>query len=439
MKQIMCHLVRCGIVAFSIASSSLYAAGYKLEFQSPSFLADAGEAAAINDAGTNWYNSAGLVYLPQQAVFSAIDVYAPTTFTGTVTGGSVFGPTFAFNSSGSASSHPNNVLPAMHYSYPFKERFAVGVSIVPAWGFTEDYGEHSILRYDLTRVYTRTLDVAPSLAWKIDHQWSIGAGPDMHYFYVSSKSHVFTEGAPPGFATPGDSITRFSANNWGYGGHVGVLYRFNDSTRIGLNYRTQMMMNLDGFSDFELNGVGSFESRSFKLHVALPPTTTLSVYHEVTPCIALLGTLAYDQWNVLRNYHAKNYIQPPTPGNPTGILPDVVQPQNMSNTIDVSIGSHYKLTEKWLLRGSIKYEPTPTNDQYRDVNFPDGVKLGFQIGSRYQYNKKIAVDLIYGHVFVRSTHINGVSPQQIFPNTVVANGHNNTSVDLLGAQIVWNI
>ncbi len=428
MKQLIYQFVKYGTLSLMIASSNLYAAGYKLEFQSASYLADAGEAAAINDAGTNWYNSAGLVYLPHQVVYSAIDLYAPTTFSGSVIGPSGF-PGVNYTASGSASSHPNSILPAIHYTYPFQDRFAVGISVVPAWGFLEDYGDHSIVRYDLTRVYTKTIDIAPSIAWKINDQWSIGAGPDAHYFSVESKSHVFTE--PLG--TPGDSIARFSANNWGYGGHIGLLYRMDEATRIGLNYRSQIIMQLKGYSDFTLNGVGLFDASNFKLRIPLPPTTTLSIYHAINPCFALLGTLAYDQWSVLNTYHANNYRQP------TGTIPTVLQPQDMKNTIDISIGAHYKLNHDWLLRGSIKYEPTPTSNQYRDINFPDGDKLGFQIGSRYQMTKKLALDLIYGHVFIRTTSIHGVYPQQVFPNTVAANGHSRTSVDLLGAQLVWNI
>jgi long-chain fatty acid transport protein len=372
--------------------------------------------------------------LPQQAVYSAIDVYAPTTFTGSVTGASAFGPAFDFHATGSASSHPNSVLPAIHYTRPLSDAVSFGISIVPAWGFTENYGEGSILRYDLTRVYTKTIDIAPSIAWKINDHWSVGAGPDFNYFSVESKAHVYTEGAPPPFATPNDSIARFSASTWGYGGHVGILFRYNDATRVGLNYRSQIVMPLDGYSDFALNGVTFFETSTFKLALPLPATTSLSAYHDFTSRVAVMGTLAYDQWSQLTNYHAQNYI------TPTGIIPNVVQQQNMHNTLDVSVGAHYRLDEIWLLRGSIKYEPTPTNNAYRDVNFPDGKKLGLQIGARYQMSKKIAIDMIYGHVFVQSASINGVYPTQIYPvRTVAASGHSTTSIDLLGAQVVWNI
>jgi long-subunit fatty acid transport protein len=111
----------------------------------------------------------------------------------------------------------------------------------------------------------------------------------------------------------------------------------------------------------------------------------------------------------------------------------------MHNTIDLSVGAHYKLNEQWLLRGSFKYEPTPTNGQFRDVNFPDGEKYGFQIGSRYHMSKQLALDLIYGHVFVKRSDIHAPYPQEVYPNQIAALGHTHTSIDLLGAQLVWNM
>jgi long-chain fatty acid transport protein len=437
-------LFRLSALGLLALSSQLYAAGYKLEFQSASVLADAGEAAVVEDAGTNWYNAAGLTYLPLQVVMSGIDVYAPTTFNGTVTAPSTlnqFGPPVSlfadnFVGEGKASSHPNSFLPAIHLSAPVCKNIALGLSVVPAWGFTEDYGEASLARYNITRIYTRTIDIAPSIAFQITPQWSLGIGPDAHYFSVQSKVRVRTEGTlAPLIGTPGDSSSRFTANDWAYGGHIGILFKYNEATRIGLNYRSRLNMHLTGDSSFTLDQGGFFETNTFKLPIGLPATTTLSAYHDMSPCWALMGTIAYDQWSSIQNYHARNYIQPPTPDNPSGILPNVNLPQHMHNTVDLSIGTHYKLNDKLMLRASFKYEPTPTLDSYRNLDFPDGVKYGINIGARYQVNCKVALDFIYGHVFLPSTHINDVNPV----SGALATGHNNTSIDLLGGQLVWNL
>lgn len=421
-------------------SSPIYASGYKMEFQSTSILAGNGEAAAVEDAGTNWYNSAGNVYLPQQAVFSAIDVYAPSVFTGTTTAPSLIPPQFggtSFSATGSASSHPNTILPAMHYVLPFKDRFALGFSVVPAWGFKEDYGNDSILRYDLVKVYTKTFDIAPSLSYKINENWSIGAGPDFNYFSVQSEAHVRTESlAAPVLGTFQDSIQRFTGKQWKTGWHAGVLYRFNeDKTRIGLNYRSKIIMDLDGSSAFALRNIHNFETDDFSLRVPIPANTTLSIYHDVTPRVALLATVAYDQWGVLNSYEAKNVILPPSvPGGAPSLIPVNLE-QNMHNAWNYSLGSHYKLNDKLMLRGSIKYEETPTDDNFRDVNFPDGPKLGFQIGSRYQMSQRVALDFVYGHVFVYQVPINYNNPVTF----ATSNGHQRTHIDLIGAQVVVNI
>src|SRR3990167_2345284 len=263
-----------GIIA--TLSTSVFASGYKLEFQSVSVLADAGDAAVVEDAGTNWYNSAGLVYLPQQLVGSAIDVYQHVTFRGTSIAPSAFGSSFI--GTGKATSHPNSILPAFHYALPLSDRFAFGLSALPAWGLKENYGVNSILRYDLIRIYTKTMDIAPSLAMKINEHWSVGAGPDFNYFALQSNNNSRTQ-----IATPSDSMSRVSADNWGYGAHAGILYRYSDTTRIGLNYRTRIVMDLKGYSSFTWYNNPFLETNQFRFRIPLPPTTSFSVYHDMTP------------------------------------------------------------------------------------------------------------------------------------------------------------
>ncbi len=422
-----------------ILSTQVNAAGYRLEFQSASVLADSGEAAVVEDAGTNFYNAAGLVYLPKQVVISAIEVYAPTRFSGNMNAPSPFGvlsPTFNYNVHGHASAHTTSVLPAYHFSLPLNDRFAVGFSMMPTWGFVEYYGGGAVTRYDLQRVYTKTLELSPSVAMKLTNELSLGFGPDFNYFSASSKNHVRTQGPVVFGGTIGDSIARFSGERWTVGGHVGALYSFTPQTRLGLSYRSRLNMYLRGHSTFTVADRGPFfETDDFKLRIPLPATTFLSFYHDVTPCWAMMGTIAFDQWAVLQNYHAKNIIQPPSASNPSGNIKDVVLQQKMHDTMDFSVGTHYKLNDRLLLRANFKYIQTPTISRYRDINFPDGDKYGFQIGGRYVFNPKFAMDLIYGHVFVSQVNIHNTNPV----THAVLSGRARTHIDLFGGQFVVNL
>jgi len=399
-----------------------HAAGYKLEFQSPSVLADGGGAAVVEDASTNWYNSAGLVDLPQQLSLSAIDVYSRTQFRGSATAPEL--GTTSYTASGTAHSRPNSILPAIHYSLPIQDRWALGLSIVPAWGLKENYGSNSMVRYSLTNISTKTIDIAPSAAMKLNNHWSIGLGPDFNYFYVQSQSHAYT----PLVTSTNDSIARYSADSWNTGWHAGVLYHLDDATRVGLNYRSKIVMHLHGESDFVLSGIAHYSANNFRVNIPLPPTASLSVYHDLSPKWALMGTVNYDQWSVIKDYYGYNY------STPLGNV-NVAVPQRFHNTFDWSIGTHYTLNEQWLLRGSFKFEPTPTVDNYRALSFPDTDKFGINVGARYQINKRMALDLIYAHVFTKTMAINDTNPS----SGANSSGHASTSIDLAGAQLVWDI
>jgi len=430
------------LTLLTILSSSALASGYKMEFQSASVLADAGEAAVVEDAGTNWYNSAGLVYLPHQFVGSVIDLITRTQFTGSVNAPNVVstavGPNFS--AQGSADSYQSKPLPALHYNLPFKEQFAFGISIVPAWGLSENYGQSSFVRYELTRIYTKTIDISPSIAFKLNDKWSFGAGPDFNYLSLQSRFNINSQSALLG--TTGDSISRVSGDDWNTGWHLGALFRPNECTRFGLNYRSKIVMHLTGSSGyFSFPATGLPENNSFTFHWVLPPTTTFSAYRDLNSRWALMGTIAYDQWNTLRNYNVQNYQT--VNATPAYVQVPVTLSQGFRNVFNYSAGAHFKVNEQWLLRGSVKYEPTPTGDLNRDINFPDANKLGVQIGGRYQFNQKLALDLIYGHVFTKTTPIRPTPAVNALTGTrltgVVINGHSTTSIDLVGAQIVWNI
>lgn len=429
-------------VAVSTLSLQAQASGYKVDFQSVSVIGGGGEAAVVEDAGTNWFNAAGNVLLPQQSVFSIIEAYVPTTFTGTVNAPSVFQPfigpsAFDYHATGRASSYPNVFLPAMHFVTPYKDRYAFGISVVPAWGLREDYGNDSVVRYNLIRVYTKTIDISPSLSMKLNNQWSVGLGPDAHYFSVASEQRVRTEGPPgtPFFGTPMDSTQRGTADKWRAGWHAGVLYQLSEKTRFGLSYRSKLIMHTKGYSDFTLNGSQNYESDDFEFRVPLPATYTLSGYTEVSDRWALTGTVACDQWSVLEAYTAENIISPPTSLGGQPVLQPTRLPQHMEDAWNFTVGTHYKWTDQWMLRSSFKYEQTPTVDHYRQVAFPDAPKYGFNFGSRYQMNKRMALDLVYLHVFMPEVEIHDVNPL----TNAVAEGHQRSHADAVGAQIVMNI
>ncbi len=409
-----------------------YASNYKLEFQSASTLADGGDAAVINDASTNWYNSAGIVYLPQQLVLSAIQGYNVAKFSGTAT---TPGQSFIYTQSGNATSYQSPLLPGLHYVKPINTRLSFGLTAAPAWGLGQNWGEStSIVRYNMTKLYTKSVDISPSLAWKINDKWSIGAGPDFNYFTLQFTSKGLLEPSISTIAPNNDAVSHISAQQWGFGGHVGVMFVPTETTRIGLNYRSKLSARLLGDSGLSVAGGYSFSNRQFQYYTLFPATTSLSLYHDLNQQWALMGTITYDQWGSLAYNKARNYQSIPLPSNPLGTV-NVADPLKYNNTFDYAVGTHYKYNNNWLLRGALRFLGSPTHTTTRNITAPDAPKLAAVIGGRYTINSQLACDLVYTHIFWKKTYIN---------NTNLVTGTNTdgsvtTSTDMAGAQLVWSI
>lgn len=427
-----------GILA--LLTTQVYAAGYKVEFQSASTFADAGDAAVVDDASTNWYNSAGLVLLPQQLVSSGTLAYAPTLFSGTAVAPNVLAsprvPIPPFIGSGRASSHTTVVLPSFHYAYPIDASWSLGFSAVPAWGLIENYGQHSLLRYTGYSIYSKSMDLEPSIAWRFNDNWSFGIGPDFHYFSSSTNFAINTMVGPLGFT---DSLEHYNGHDWAFGAHAGILFQWGPCIRVGLNYRSKLVERLEGDSGFDgqighLPPGANFTTHDFVFRVPLPPVTTLSGYWAVTPALALVGSVEYEQWDIVQNINATGIaaLSPVTLG---GVEVNTLLPQLYSNTWDFALGAKYAWSDEIMLRGSVKYLGTPTDNRVRTPLFPDAEKLGLQLGAHYQYNRYLGFDGAYGHAWFRTVPIHAENPL----TGAVSDGRVRTSADIFAAGIVWTL
>lgn len=429
-KRKLSSLICFGCIA--TLTSQAYAANYKLEFQSASTLADGGDAAVINDASTNWYNSAGIVFLPQQLVLGGIQAYNVAKFSGTAT---TPGVSYIYSQSGHAISYQSPFLPELHYVKPIGTRFGFGLTVAPTWGLGQEWGgDSSIVRYDMTRLYTRSIDISPSFAWKINDKWSVGAGPDFNYFTLQFTSKGLLEPSLASVSPANDSTSHITGEQWGFGGHAGILFVPNETTRIGLNYRSKLSVRLLGSSDLAIAGYSTFSNRQFQYYTIFPATTSLSIYHDLNSQWALMGTITYDQWGALNYNKARNYQSVPLPTNTSGRV-NVADPQNFSNTFDFAMGMHYKYNNNWLLRAALRYLDTPTHTTTRDITAPDAPKVAAVIGGRYTINSKLACDFVYTHIFWKNAYINHTN----IVTGANINGSVSTSTDMAGAQLVWNI
>ncbi len=432
------------IVLLSLSSYTL-ASGIRLGLDSAADLGNqfAGGAALAGDASTNYYNPAALTVLDkQQIVGSAIGVIPRIQYKGTVTSPGVGYPSPSPSSpsilarptseTSSTTSTFKGVIPAFHYVLPINEKWRFGMTVNTPFGLGLKYGKDSVLRYTTITAIDRSLNLGPSLAYRINDHWSIGAGPDFQYFSVYSYAKVNTQ-----YLTSNDSDQKNQANGWGYGGHIGGLYEVNKQTRIGLAFHSQIVHHLSGKSQFSLNNLtpalaqfipANSTSESLRINITMPAYTTLSAYHELNNRWAIMGTAEFTQWSSLRTIHAFGAVAP------SGLV-DATQDEYFRNTWRLSAAANYHANEKWLLRAGAGVDEIATQRPNRTAYIPDSQRLNVSVGTRYDMSKQASLDLAYSHSFGQKAWLNHIDRN----SGVTENGFTSTQADVIGVQLLWNI
>lgn len=396
-------------------STNAFAAGFQIYEQSASDLGTmfSGTAAIAQDATTGFYNAAGLAYLKpkEQIAASGILVLPKMPFKGTAIAAGV--GSSDFNGSGTAANNLSGIIPSIHYFRKLSDQWYLGFGVTAPYGLSEEYPSDSIVRYTATKASLRTLNLSPSVAYKINEKLSVGLGVDMQRAEYDAESHV---------RTSPDSFLKTEYRSNGYGWHGGILYQATETLRVGLSYRSQVVHKFGGDSSYT-NGntvTKTYSNTSLKL----PPITSLGIVYEATPKLRLLGTAEYTQWSTIKDSVVYNVAALP------GVT--VVTPKFYRNTWRYALGTNYQLTPKLQTKLGVSFDQGATQDMYREITVPDQNYIAVALGSHYQITKMVGLDAGYSHLFFKTATIN----QTANPQTI---GSERIAVDLLGLQVTWNL
>lgn len=414
----------------SLSSINTFAASSQLFFDNVSGLGNnySGEAAIADDASTLYFNPAGISRLPnKQLVAGNIE----GRFNGKFIGSDDLNiPPLSIAQTGTAKGRATYApFPFIYYTQPVNHQFSWGVGLLTPYGIGISVPQTSVMRYSGTSISMYVLDVTPGFSYQINEQLSAGLGFDAERFSIKASAMF------PSFTGGQDAKITDTAQGWGYGWHGGLLYQLTKKTRIGLAYHSQVVFHARGQSEYVVTpgaGVGyEIIANNFKYNTVLPPTTTLSAYHDLNDTIALMGTIDYTQWSFLTRQLSINIAVPNQFGAPSKVSGK--QLQYYQNTWRFALGSNYKLNDKWMLRLGLAVETDPTNDNYREVTDPGTAATSVAVGAHYQYIKTLGFDAGYIHYFIHNSSIHTVNGY----NT--ENGTDSREQDAAGIQLTWDI
>jgi long-chain fatty acid transport protein len=90
------------------------------------------------------------------------------------------------------------------------------------------------------------------------------------------------------------------------------------------------------------------------------------------------------------------------------------------------------VSHRWVLRGGLAYDQTPTRNFSRDPRIPDAARRWVSLGAGYAPSAKLEFDIAYSHLFVGDGGIDDVSATG---DRLV--GHFKNSGDLFGISMQY--
>jgi long-chain fatty acid transport protein len=339
------------------------------------------------------------------------------------------------------------LVPNAYLSWQLTPRVFAGVGVGAPFGLKTEYDRSWVGRFHAIESELKTININPSIAFKVSDTLSIGAGISYQYAdatlsnAVNYSAAAFAAGgagllgAIGGPGVEGVATIKGNDDTWGY--NVGAMLNLSPDTRVGLAYRSSTKYRIEGdvtFSNRPAALAGGLPNGPIYADIRLPATASLSVFHRFNPQWDVMGDVSWTDWSSIRTLNIFRT---------SGALLTTT-PLNWSDTFRVGVGANYHHNAAWTLRFGVAYDETPVPDADRTPRVPDQDRTWLALGAQYRVSKQMAIDFGYAYIFVRDASMNLCNAAQAAANPAACSGKNNlvgtydANVNILSAQLRYD-
>jgi len=390
-------------LALAGVCSLSHAAGFALIEQNASGLGNAyaGQAAVAADASTVFFNPAGMSLLPDSQLVLAGNLIKPSAkFSGTVTA--------PFPVGGGAGGDAGDwaLVPNVYYTHRLSPAVTLGVGLNSPFGLKTEYDSNWMGRYQAIKSELKTINLNPSIAYKVSDTFSVGAG-----FSVQWVQAELTNNLPR--PVNGMNI-QIKGDDYGWGYNLGALWQPAAATRVGLAYRSEIDFTVDANSKTSNPSVGALNG-PVTADITMPASASLSLVQKLDPKWDLLADVTWTGWSSFDKLVFKGTVNKTTP-------------ENWQDSWRYSLGVTWHQDAAWIWRAGVAYDETPVQDAFRTARIPDNNRTWLALGGQYRLSDKSALDFGYAYLFIDDASINNTD------NGTVLKGSYDNSVNILSVQ-----
>ena len=461
----MSHRSRFTLTALTLVAAAAFApqaqaSGFQLREQSPLSLGNAfgGISAGGGDISSLYFNpavmtqydgiqfSSGGTYIGLSAKFesataSRTPVITALGFQVSPITGTALSPISGQAGHGNAAI--SAVLPEFNIMYSVSNDLKIGLSLNVPFGLATEYDANWIGRYHALKTDLKTIDISPSIAYRISKDFSFGVAliarradaelsngvdygtalalkvapalaaagmsPVSPGAGLNSPVATVAMGAPngtfgtPGYAIPGawDGTAGLKGGCWAYGYKLGLTYEPSKNFRMGLAFNAAMSMTLTGDAEFSYpsampaTDLGALQAAGLKntggsAVLNLPATTSVGFDWKVSPTFSLQGVLARTNWSTFKELRVHF----------SSGAPDSITDESWKDSTFTSLGATWKTNDTLTLRAGLAFDTSAVDDAHRTPRIPDNDRKWVSFGASYKLSKQATVDIGYSRLFI---------------------------------------
>lgn len=369
------------------------ASGFNLKEQSVSALGNAfaGATAGAEDISYSYYNAAGLTRHKGTKLVVGGTYIAPRSKAREATAGPTTGNPIVDGERYNTNIVHAAVAPNMYISHQIDDKWTVGASLNVPFGMITKYDDDWAGRYHGTLSKVTTVTVTPMAAYKATDELSLGAGLQMQYIKARLRNSSVT-----GSGAALDDRATLEGDTFDIGYQVGALYEFNDATRIGAAYRSEVKHKLKGDLSFDINPM---LNQDIGARLTTPANFTMGIYHDLNDKWSIMGEYGRTFWSSFDELRIVGKKQGPL--NVTSVTEE-----HWKDTSFWAAGVSYKVNDQWKIRAGIAYDQGAVNEEYRTPRIPDAGRQWYSTGVQYIQNEKFTWNLGYTYIRAKDGRVN---------------------------------
>ncbi|CAJ1796506.1 outer membrane protein transport protein [Aeromonas jandaei] len=414
----------------ALATGQVHAAAFQLNEHSASGLgrAYAGEAAIADNASVLARNPAAMTTFDKMAVSVSGTYIKPDVDVD----GSVYAGSNKVASASESGIAPAAFVPASYFIQPLNDQWAWGLGLFSNYGLSTEYSKTNPAGAGAGDTELVTFNINPNIAYRINEQFSIGAGINAVYAKAELNRYAgILSTQPPLNKIPGigydTNISSLKGDTWGFGWNVGTLYEVNENNRFALTYRSQVDLSFDG--DFQgsaaglqtiQNGKPVFKTVDGNLKLDLPAQAEFAGYHRLNQQFAVHYSINWTDWSAFQELKAtSNACNDGTAGQ------CLKKDEKFKDSMRYAIGGTWYINPSWEARMGFAYDNSPIEAEYRSLSIPDSDRIWYSAGATYHINTDMSVDFGMAYLDGKEVDVNEGIPTHSSPVRWQGTSHGN--------------